>query len=434
MHTLLISIGVAGDVHPFIAVGRALARRGHEVTFASDEPYRAVVESAGLRFISLGVAPTLTSPRALRDLTHPMKASLRYLSDVVAPRLPAMFGVLDALARDHKPDFILAHHTALCAPWIAAKHRVPWGMAAVAPASWTSVDQPNVYPGMPDRDRYPRAFVKVGVVVGSWATARSTDPAFNRARHQLGLPPARRALFDEMFAGDLNIGLWSPHMRPAASDDKPRSHVAGFTWFDAASDDSWRAAVEPFLASGDAPVLVTMGTSVPHATRRVLGEAARACARVGARALLLAGKRECIPEALPEGVLAVPYAPMSEVLPRCALALHHGGLGTLSRCLRAGVPMICVPHLHDQFDNSARARRAGVSLTIDRQSASADTFADAIRRVTAQTSFRAAAQAFSAKIAEEDGGDRAAELIESLVAQRASESSVSPPGAPSLAS
>jgi UDP:flavonoid glycosyltransferase YjiC (YdhE family) len=418
MHALLVAFGVAGDVHPFISLAMALRAAGHRVTLASDEPYRPLAASSGLDFLSLGAAPQVISARTKRDLTHHMRASIAYMRDIVIPRLPAMHATLDAFAAEHRPDVIACHHTAFCVPWIASRRSIPWAMAAVAPCSWTSIDRPNVYPGMPDRDRMPRLISRVGVSVGSWATARAIDPSVNAVRRTLGLPPARRALFDEMFSGGANLGLWSPHFRPPAADDKPRSHIVGFPWFDAAADDAWREPVERFLASGPPPVLITLGTSVPHAVTPFLAAAASACHALGARSLLLAGRPEFIPPSLPSSALALPYAPFSQILPRCTASVHHGGLGTLSRSLRAGVPMVCVPHLHDQFDNAARSRRLGASLTVDRRHADPRQLAAAIRRVLNEPTFREAARRLSASLATEDGGSGGAQVLQVLAAAR----------------
>ena len=51
--------------------------------------------------------------------------------------------------------------------------------------------------------------------------------------------------------------------------------------------------------------------------------------------------------------------PFSRVLPRCAALVHHGGIGTLSAGLAAGVPQLVMPMAHDQPDNADRLRRLG---------------------------------------------------------------------------
>ena len=63
-----------------------------------------------------------------------------------------------------------------------------------------------------------------------------------------------------------------------------------------------------------------------------------------------------------EEVLHLPFVPFSEVCAACAAVIHHGGIGTIAQCLRAGVPALVVPGGMDQPFNAAQVvqRKAGV--------------------------------------------------------------------------
>ena len=61
-------------------------------------------------------------------------------------------------------------------------------------------------------------------------------------------------------------------------------------------------------------------------------------------------------------------APHQLLFPRAAAVVHPGGAGTLAQALRAGRPMLVVPHAHDQPDNAARATRLGVARTVRQHS------------------------------------------------------------------
>jgi UDP:flavonoid glycosyltransferase YjiC (YdhE family) len=82
------------------------------------------------------------------------------------------------------------------------------------------------------------------------------------------------------------------------------------------------------------------------------------------RGLLLTRHTDHLPPDLPPGVIHVPYAPFSELLPRCAALVHHGGIGTMSQALAAGVPQIIQPMSHDQPDNAERVTRLGVGAEL----------------------------------------------------------------------
>ena len=46
----------------------------------------------------------------------------------------------------------------------------------------------------------------------------------------------------------------------------------------------------------------------------------------------------------------------SDLLPRAAMFVYHGGVGTLAQPIKAGIPHLVVPNGHDQFDNGWLAK------------------------------------------------------------------------------
>jgi UDP:flavonoid glycosyltransferase YjiC (YdhE family) len=58
------------------------------------------------------------------------------------------------------------------------------------------------------------------------------------------------------------------------------------------------------------------------------------------------------------------YLPFSEVLPRCAAFVSHGGIGSVSQGFRAGVPQTVRPMGFDQFENGCRAESLGVAQVL----------------------------------------------------------------------
>jgi UDP:flavonoid glycosyltransferase YjiC (YdhE family) len=50
-----------------------------------------------------------------------------------------------------------------------------------------------------------------------------------------------------------------------------------------------------------------------------------------------------------DDVFTARAVPHELVLPRVAVAVHHGGAGTTTAVARAGVPQVVLPHILDQF-------------------------------------------------------------------------------------
>jgi UDP:flavonoid glycosyltransferase YjiC (YdhE family) len=422
-HIAITAAGSLGDVNPLLGVGVGLQRLGHRVTAVLNPAYETRARSLGLGFAPAGEPWSGDAIADRPDFLHPARGSVRMLTDLIIPSAGPTFNAIVDLARRDPVDALVGHHVSFATPWAAERLGVPWAMAAVAPASWPSVDDPNLYPGMPDRDRYPRWTVRLGGALGTRAVSRAVDPVVNRVRAELGLPAIRRAMFDAMFSADAHLGLWSPAYRPPASDDPPRSRIVGFPFVASRADanDQLDQRLAAFFDAdaGDPPVVFTLGSTAVHALPNFAEMAAGACAALGVRGLVLAGSRAT--HALERfgdpsaPVFAVAFAPHEAVLPRARAAVHHGGIGTAAQTLRAGKPAVIVPFTHDQPDNARRCRLLGVSETVKPKRLSERTLTTALRRVLDEATFARAAHAMADRLSTEDGSGAAAATVHDVL-------------------
>jgi UDP:flavonoid glycosyltransferase YjiC (YdhE family) len=174
-----------------------------------------------------------------------------------------------------------------------------------------------------------------------------------------------------------------------------------------------------FLNDGVPPILFTLGTAAVHVAGDFFHHAAEACRILNRRGLLLIGPERQPPPNMPHGTQAFPYIPFSSVMPRCALNVHHGGIGSTAQALRAGKPTLVIPHAHDQFDNAARLQRLGLSETLPRARVNARRLAHAIAALLENHDAAARAQRVADAVALEHGALRAAQEVERFI---------SPPG------
>ena len=114
-------------------------------------------------------------------------------------------------------------------------------------------------------------------------------------------------------------------------------------------------------------------------------------------------------------MLAVDAVPHHIVLPRVAVAVHHGGAGTTTAAARAGVPQVILPHILDQFYWAHRIseldlgpRGLPVGLV------NADVLTDRLSRALGDPRIREAAATFAPAIGSRNGVDAAVELLERL--------------------
>jgi UDP:flavonoid glycosyltransferase YjiC (YdhE family) len=139
--------------------------------------------------------------------------------------------------------------------------------------------------------------------------------------------------------------------------------LTGFPLYDHGIHEPLATWISEFISAGSPPVGFAAGTATANA-REFFTHSVRACERAGMRGILLSHFPEQIPAQLPPTVLHVPYAPFRALLPKLAAFVHHGGIGTTSQALRAGVAQLIRPVAYDQFDNALAATNLGVAREI----------------------------------------------------------------------
>jgi rhamnosyltransferase subunit B len=117
----------------------------------------------------------------------------------------------------------------------------------------------------------------------------------------------------------------------------------------------------------------------------------------------------------PDGVAAFEYAPYSEVLPRACVIVHHGGVGTTGQALRAGRPVLIVPHAHDQFDNAVRVARLGRGRVLPRPRYNTKTAVHELRNLLDDQSYAECATEVGKTVSQERGASVAADEIEKVL-------------------
>lgn len=188
-------------------------------------------------------------------------------------------------------------------------------------------------------------------------------------RQELGLPadptPTARKLAD---GGHLELQAYSPSLVPGLSDYGPRRPLIGVPvpspelrreLGDAPVD----GRLEEWVAAGEAPVYVGMGSmpiANPAATLDMVTTATR---RLGLRAVVSAGWSQLASSESDE-VLVVGTVDHERLLPRCCAAFHHGGIGTTTASLSAGLPTLVCSVFADQPFWGTRLKMLGVGAHV----------------------------------------------------------------------
>ncbi len=361
-HILLIPFGTSGSIFPFIWLGRHLMARGHRVSMVASSVYRKGAEAAGITFHApeIDVIPEMLADSGLWQHATCKKIAFRYGGSAVDPCVSAIHRVIE---EQGKPDLMLAPMISFGARIIREKHRIPMITVHLYPAAMMSADDtPMVFPAMRHLRRFPLAVRKFVLSLPS-PYDRHALPAVAHACAKHGVKPPKRLWKDWHHSPDGVLALF-PCWFGGVKRDQPRNtYQWDFPLEDMATDQPMQSDLEEFLGAGEKPVLFTAGSGQFHA-REFFQIAARVVAKLGRRAVFLTAKSDQVPDGLPPSIFVAGYAPFSKLLPRSAAMIHHGGIGTTSQCLAAGIPQLVVFMALDQPDNAARIERLGVGLSI----------------------------------------------------------------------
>lgn len=361
LHFVVVTIGSAGDLFPFMRVALALREGGHRVSMLGPVQHAPFVEPTGLAFHGLPAdEAVLDHP----DLWHPTRG-LAVVWRATRPAMAQIPAFVAALPRDQR-IVLLAHPLALPEADLCRAQRPGLKVAAIylAPSNLPTVHDPLMLGPYP----VPR-WVPLGARRWLWRRIGKAliDPVslpdVNAARASHGLAPVASLIEHIVQVPDLSVTLFPEWFAPTQPDWPQPLARAGFPLFDPSPQAELSPQVARFLEEGARPVVFTPGTGnrqAAHYFRCALD----ACARRGLRAILLTPHRARLPAQLPTPVLWQDYVPLRALLPHVAALVHHGGIGTTAEALRAGTPQLVVPLAHDQFDNAARVVALGAGARV----------------------------------------------------------------------
>ncbi|HTQ99708.1 MAG TPA: glycosyltransferase [Candidatus Acidoferrum sp.] len=407
---IFVAVGSHGDVHPIVGIAAAMKARGHRCVMCVNGHFRSLVERNGLEYIEAGTAAEYLEIIKNPDVWHPRKGGKIVLEMAVSRLLkPAYEGLLQHWQQE---KFVLVS-SPLCisARLLHETHGVPLVSTQLQPVVMRSVHEvPGL--GLPMPKWVPHWLIRAMF----WAVDRAIVdpilcPRLNEFRRELGLPDVTRPMNGWWNSPQRIIGLWPAWFGAPQPDWPPQTRLAGFPLYDERTAEPLPPELETFLAEGTSPIAFTPGSAMRHG-KDFFEAAIGACEKLQRRALLLTRFAENIPGHLPPSVLHVPYAPFSQLLPRCAAVVHHGGIGTLAQGFAAGIPQLLMPMAHDQPDNLLRLQRLGAGDGLRPTDFTPRNVAEKLGRLLADAAVQQRCRELRQRIADDHPLDTACALLE----------------------
>ncbi|HEX8472589.1 MAG TPA: nucleotide disphospho-sugar-binding domain-containing protein [Pyrinomonadaceae bacterium] len=417
------TFGSFGDIHPYIAIALELKARGHHPVVATGALYRDKMVAAGLELhpIRPDFAPPEENREMIAKAMHPLTGPTYILKELVLPYLRESYEDLSEAVRG--ADLLLTHPLSFMGPSVAQTSGVRWISSVLAPASFLSVYDPPVAPGMEWLTKVFALGTGATRLIFGLAknlTRRMVKP-LDELRAELGLPRGGNPIFEGQHSPRLVLALFSSLIGAPQKDWPPHVRVTGFPFYDRWDKPGEENGMPPrlleFLDAGTPPIVFTLGSSAVWVAEDFYRESIRAARALGRRAVLLIGDERNRPPDDGDDVAAFNYAPYSELFPRAAAVVHQGGIGTTAQGLRAGKPTLVVAYAHDQPDNGARVTRLGTARTLPRRAYNAARATAELSALLNNPSYAATADEVGRRIRSENGARAAADAIEEVLSQ-----------------
>jgi UDP:flavonoid glycosyltransferase YjiC (YdhE family) len=386
MRILFTTIPGSGHFNPLVPTAQALQRRGHDVAFAASPAFAPAIEAAGFEAHPAG-------PSWRENLGDPVMQQIlagEFFVDLI--RMGMVEGIIRA-ARATGADVIVRESGEL------------GGLVAGA-----ILDLP----------------------------VASASPAAAKFYEQMIRPAVARAAAEHGLDGDrvTEVGYEVLHI----DRTPPSLEMPGYQ----APSNAINIRPEPFDAGGEMPawfddlgarplVYVTLGT-VMNGNIPLFRLIADALADEPFDVVIALGAG-IPPEALGEvasNIRVGGFLPQARILERASVVVNHGGYGTVSAALGAGLPLFLLPMGADQPYNTERCIAAGAALGVIQDqppgpppagpppftAPDPHVIRDGTRRLLGEPAFRDAARAIAAEIAALPPAEHAARSLEQAVLDR----------------
>jgi len=402
----LLTSGTRGDILPCIALGQGLQNAGWRVRIAAPLGFQPLIEQSGL-----SCAPFEGNPSDLMlDQSDPLTLGRNPLRSIASTRRflqkaraihPRMLQT--AIEACRGSDALLYGLPTLWGAHIAEGMGIPGIRAVLQPIAPTREFPSALLP-------FRFSFGKIGNWLSHWiliqATWLSFRPEINHARQtHLSLPPAH--WLDPSLRPfphqPLTLNGFSEHILPRPADWNEKQIITGYWRLPSPAWTPPPALIRFIEQSPQNVIAVGLGSPGTREFPRIINIIERALARSEARAILSVPARYQ-GQIQSSRILPIEYAPHEWLYPRVQAAVHHGGAGTTSASLQAGIPTITLPLAIDQFFWGERVHAIGAGpKPIPQRALTSEKLANAIQAALWDKSMRERVKSISVALSLEDG-------------------------------
>ncbi|MBQ5330696.1 MAG: hypothetical protein J6F31_05550 [Oscillospiraceae bacterium] len=375
MKILMINLPFAGHTNPTLPLTKALAERGHRVTYINAEPFRERIAAAGAEFVPYADFPLSPSENEKKRL------SFRAAFDT-------------AMSLDERFDILIYEMFFYPGAKAAERMGIPcvrqFSQPAWSEQTWSTA---------------PRLFK---------LSSRLIDMQVLTGRDARRMGYERSCLKDGIIScrPDLNIVYVPKEFQSCLS-----SFDESYVFFVPPPAPSSCTVRIPYGKIEHPIVYISLGSIISD--RGFCRKCISAFGNKPFSVILNTGKVD--PSTLgsiPSNIFAYPFVPQVEVLSHADVFLTHCGMNSINEALYAGVPMVTMPFLNDQITNARRVCEMGLGKSVPSFPMSGKKMYEAVCTVYRDAGYREKAERMRSALQAQAGMAAVTERIEELVRRR----------------
>jgi UDP:flavonoid glycosyltransferase YjiC (YdhE family) len=237
----------------------------------------------------------------------------------------------------------------------------------------------------------------------------------NKVRKENGLEPIKNVLQETVLTNFLNLIPYSKHLYPKKIYREKSYQICGYL----KSTNHYHHWIPPenfvkFMEGDEMPVFITVGSMEEHETdlqgfQKILIETANLISR---KTIILSSWKQ---GNTIEGKVykLTGFVSYPEVLIKCSLVVHHGGIGIMHHATEAGCPSVIIKYGHDQPYNAKLLFDLGISNgSILRKELNSAKLAGLITDALENKEMKHKAAQLALLLKNENGVENAVEIIE----------------------